>query len=170
MWKIPGVGALLATLGVEIDDGTVTLPFDLGPGASFEVAGVAWATVELERAEAELGPRLGTTFEAGPRDGLLGASVRRSTAAGPRILLVEPDTEGRLSGALARHGEGPVALYLRLEPGASTGPLPAGISTRAGSGPLGPERIVLAGSPWGPFIILVGVPPPDGPDRVPSGP
>ncbi|HLY13657.1 MAG TPA: hypothetical protein VKR24_04860, partial [Candidatus Limnocylindrales bacterium] len=89
--------------------------------------------------------------------------------AEPPILIEEPDTEGRLSGALAKHGEGPIALYLRVT---DLSALPGTLSIRAGSGPLGPARLVLNGPPWGPFLILIG---PAGPatgnaDRVPSQP
>jgi len=81
------------------------------------------------------------------------------------LLILEPDTEGRLSGALAKHGEGPIALYLRL---ARLQALPGTLSIRAGNGPLGPARLVISGDPWGPFLILVEGAPPDAADRVPS--
>jgi hypothetical protein len=167
-WKDPGLRGLFDALGVEIAGGIVKAPFELGPDAGpVHLAAIGWATVDLDRAETDLGAELGTTFEPSPRDALLGASVRRSTRNEPRILLLEPDTEGRLSGALAKHGEGPIALYLsvpRLEA------LPATLSIRAGNGPLGPARLVLAGQPWGPFLILVEGPSPEDSDRVPSEP
>ena len=167
-WTDPGLQTLLEALGVEIVDGTVRLPFELGPGAGpIHVAAIGWATVELDRAAASLGAELGTTFEPAARDALLGASVRRSAREKPRILLLEPDTEARLSGALAKHGEGPIALYVsvpRLEALSTT------LSIRAGHGPLGPARLVLAGQPWGPFLILVERPSRHFADRVPSEP
>ena len=170
-WTSPGFRELLAALGLSIVDSERRAVFEPSPGSPVgaEVAAVGWATVELDRAEAELGSRLATTFEEAPRDALLGATVRRSLGAEPLILLLEPDTEGRLSGGLARHGEGPIAVYLRLDAGASTALL-AGLKTRAGTGPFGPERVVLSGSPWGPFLLFVENSPPDEPDRVPSGP
>lgn len=167
-WTDPSLQALLDALGVEIVDGTARLPFELGPGAGpIHGAAIGWATVELDRAAASLGAELGTTFEPASRDALLGASVRRSTAKEPLILIEEPDTEGRLSGALARRGEGPVALYLRIR---SLERLPGQLSIRAGSGPLGPARLVLAGQPWGPFLILVEGLSKQVADRVPSEP
>ena len=170
---LPGLGTLLESLGVSIVDDLVTPPFEAGPSAgSITVAAIGWATVELDRAEVDLGAELVTTFEAASRDALLGATVRRSTATDPEILIEEPDTEGRLSGALAKYGEGPIALYLRVP---LLDQLPGTLSIRAGNGPLGPARLVLNGPPWGPFLILVGPPGPPGPppqdaDRVPSRP
>ena len=167
---IPGFQALSDALGVTTVDGLLTVPFDLGPNAgSIHLAAVGWATVELDRAEADLGAELATTFETASRDALLGAKVRRSAGTEPLVLIEEPDTEGRLSGSLAKHGEGPFALYLRVP---SLDPLPGTLSIRAGNGPLGPARLVLNGPPWGPFMILVGPPeslPPNA-DRVPSEP
>jgi hypothetical protein len=167
----PSVQALLDALGVSIVDGMVKVPFELGPGARVEVAAVGWATVELDRAEASLGAELATNFEPTTRDALLGAMVRRSmggsTGAVPLILIEEPDTEGRLSGALAKHGEGPVALYLRVP---SLEQLPGTLSIRAGNGPFGPARLVLGGAPWGPFVILVADQSPASANRVPSEP
>jgi hypothetical protein len=166
-WTDPSLRALLDALGVSMVDGTVQVPFELEQGARAEVAAIGWATVELDRAAASLGTKLQTTFEPTSRDALLGASVRRSTGKEPLILIEEPDTEGRLSGALARHGEGPVALYLRVP---SLEQLPGQLSIRAGSGPLGPARLVLAGQPWGPFLILVEGLSKQVADRVPSEP
>jgi hypothetical protein len=165
---LPGLQALLDALRVSIVDDTVNVPLDLGldPGR-IHVAGIGWATVELDRAAAELGAELDTTFEPAARDALLGAAVRSSTGKQPRFVLLEPDTEGRLSGALARHAEGPVALYLRVP---SLEQLPGTLALRAGRGPLGPARLVLAGDPWGPFLIFVETAPPAAPDRVPSEP
>ncbi len=171
-WTSPGFRDLLAALGISIVDGARRAAIERSPGrrVEAEVAAVGWATVDLDRAEAELGAAFATTFEAAPRDALLGATVRRSARTEPTVLLLEPDTEGRLSGALARYGEGPVALYLRLAAGATIPAPPAGFVTRAGSGPLGPARVVLSGSPWGPFLLFVESAPPDEPDRVPSEP
>lgn len=165
---IPGFGTLLDALGVAIVAGRVTIPFDPGSDArDVELVAVGWATVELDRAAADLGAEHDTTFEPTSRDALLGASVRRSMGKEPLILIEEPDTEGRLSGALAKHGEGPTALYLRVP---RLEALPGTLSIRAGNGPLGPARLVLQGAPWGPFLILVEEPSKQDADRVPSEP
>jgi hypothetical protein len=80
---------------------------------------VGWATVELDRAERELGAALGVDLRpvVGLREAALGASQRVATEAGLgfRLVLLEPDTEGPLAGLLARHGEGVVAAYVDLE-------------------------------------------------------
>lgn len=166
-WTIPGLHPLVDALGVSIVGSSVKVPFDLGPAnESVTLAAVGWATVELDRVAAVLGEEFGTTFVEAARDALLGASVRRSTREQPQILILEPDAEGRLAGALAKHGEGPVALYLRV---VKLEALPGQLSIRAGSGPLGPARLILGGPPWGPFIILVGQRAPAHADRVPSG-
>jgi hypothetical protein len=148
-----------------------------GP-ASVEVVAVGVATVELDRAEREYGGN----WVSAPDDRLLGASARCVTTGtgggtSPTLVLLEPNTEGRLAGALARHGEGPVALYLRVPP---TGPSAtsahkgahegAHIGLRKGGGPLGPQLLVLGGPPAGPFLLLVGDPSPASADRVPSEP
>ena len=149
-WADPRLRGLLEALGLEA-------------GRS-DIAAIGWATVDLERAESELG---GEWLPA-PPDRLLGASVRRATANEPQILLLEPETEGRLARALARHGEGPIALYLRGASEAANEPP----KTRLGSGPFGPERLVLDGSPAGPFLILLDAADPGrgDTDRVPSEP
>ena len=139
----------------------------LGPGDHPEVVAIGWATVDLERTAGELGGR----WQAAPADRLLGgrAWIREAPAdpadpadpaEGPfRIILLEPSTEGRLAAALARRGEGPVAVYRRPATG------PADGRTRAGEGPLGPQLLELDGLVAGPFrLSLVKA------DRVPSEP
>ena len=86
----------------------------------FVLIGVGWATVELDRAEAELAEWL-----AGGAGGP-GRRRRRPASSAPgrgcrvadglpgeQIVLLEPTTEGRLAASLVRDGEGPCALYLR---------------------------------------------------------
>lgn len=77
---------------------------------------VGWATVELDRAAVELAPllRAGSTFRQAPSSAILGARCLVGDARGPGaplIVLLEPSTEGRLTGALARYGEGWVATW-----------------------------------------------------------
>jgi hypothetical protein len=74
------------------------------------VLGWAWATVDLERALGDTGSygeRRWTTID----DELLGARGLRLSDTEPAIILLEPSTEGRLAGWLARHGEGEAAVY-----------------------------------------------------------
>jgi hypothetical protein len=185
-WQGGQLAATLEALGIALKDGVVELPSariecervdrpEGGPrlavdglpanprpkvseAAAIDVAAVGWGTVELDRAARELGG----DWAAAPADRLLGASVRRSVNRRPEILLLEPDTEGRLAGALARYGEGPVALYLRVP---DLDQIANGLATRPGHGPLGRQRLFLDGPPAGPFVLLVGG---QGPNDVPG--
>jgi hypothetical protein len=120
------------------------------------LAGIGWATVEAERARRELdalfgldsgseagpqaGPTDGSSWEEQPRDAALGARVwlRRSPVLdeGPWLVVLEPDTEGRLAATLARHDEGLAVIYL------GTGPYRAG-------------RLRSARQPWGPHVVAL---------------
>jgi len=129
-------------------------------GARFLALG--WATVDADRVAARWP---GSRWTAAPRDSLLGARAR---LGGPgAIVLLEPDTEGRLAAALARHGEGPAALYLELADatgaGASTRLAGLGVRISFGSGPFGPGIAVMSRPAWSPALILV-------PAGVPGGP
>lgn len=117
--------------------------------------GRGWATVELERAAGELADLLrpGMSFEEAPRSALLGARCLRGRArpdgdpAADWIVLLEPDTEGRLAAFLARSGEGWAATW--------SGP-PAGWAERPGtSGPLGEERLSGRIGVAGPYPLLL---------------
>ena len=122
-----------------------------------------WATIELDRAEVEVAALLadlGTpTIEAAPDERVLGARCRLLRfAPGRDMLLLEPSTEGRLAAALARHGEGSVVLYLLVDQGAAERARRAGFTLGAvGPGPLGKERLVIAGPKTGPFLVLAGL-------------
>lgn len=114
----------------------IALPDDVSGAVA-----VGWATVELDRAARELAHLLvpGSTFGPTTRSATLGARCRvgrgpRTAAgvSGPMIVLLEPDTEGRLARALARSGEGWVATWV-----ASTDPGPDGRP-----GPFGAERLL----------------------------
>jgi hypothetical protein len=124
-------------------------------------ATTGWATIELDRAERELtgGPtgRAVRSRRDAPADALLGARCRIVSVADAReIVLLEPSTEGLLAAALARHGEGSLALYLSVGEGSAAGARRAGVAlSRLAVGPLGQERRVLVGPRDGPFILLV---------------
>jgi len=126
-------------------------PRDQGSGTRLLAVGVA--TVDLGRAAAAFPP----PAPALPDDTLLGA---HATATGePRVLLLEPTTEGRLAATLARHGEGPAALYLEVGPRALAAIrdrlLALGERARAGNGPFGPQVLASTRHPWGPHLLLV---------------
>jgi hypothetical protein len=127
-------------------------------------ATIGWATVEMERAEREMQKRMpGARFTSAPGDSLLGARVRLlALDADPasRIVLLEPSTEGRLAGSLARFGEGPVALYLHLgfrdlDPIRSAAARAEIRLSTPGDGPFGRSVLLVHGPAWGPHLLLV---------------
>jgi hypothetical protein len=128
------------------------------------LAGLGWATVELDRAARELGAALDL-----PADRFLPANPSSSLGArclvsldalepGLAVVLLEPSTEGRLAASLARHGEGPAAVWLEV------GDLAAAVTAlRRASvassverpGPIGVERLLLEGPINGPHRLVV---------------
>lgn len=147
----------------------------LGPAPGMAIG---WATVDLERAAAEqagdasaaTSATAATTAKAtaapaatapAPDDLLLGARCRLLTpsAGGMEVVLLEPSTEGRLAASLARFGEGPVVLYLRI-PTRSLARLrvvaPAsGVHcSRPAPGPFGSSVLLLDGPPSGPHLVV----------------
>jgi hypothetical protein len=138
------------------------------PAEAHEALAVGWATVDLERAVVELSHLLApdATFGSAPASVILGARCLVGPAAvgsGLRIVLLEPDTEGRLAATLARAGEGWAATWARdgttaTDARSKTGPR----LSVARPGPLGDERLRLGGPPAGPhrlFIEAVPSPP-----------
>jgi hypothetical protein len=119
-------------------------PSTWAPSAPPRLLAVGWATVDVERAAFDAGL---PTAEL-PADRQLGARVAR-LGEGP-IVLLEPNTEGRVAAALARHGEGPVALYVAADGLA----IPAAPWPGA-AGPFGPSTLLEPGRLWGPFLIAV---------------
>ncbi len=153
-------------------------PTGEGGPADTATAGVArlfalgWATVDLDRASAAWpGLRWGQV----PRDALVGAhgllgepapvgEVVPAWRPGSRLLLLEPDTEGRIAAALARHGEGPAALYVALPAAAIAGArrrlAALGVRPVRGAGPFGPEMAPAGPPASGPTLILLRLPGP----------
>lgn len=122
----------------------------LAPDEVARVVAVGWATVELERAAGEFGGSGG--FHAAGGSTVLGAAcrVRPGGPAVPALVLVEPDTEGRLAASLARHGESWSAVWLAPGPGDASARLSA-----PQPGPFGPERLRLDGPRTGPHRLVV---------------
>ncbi len=127
----------------------------LSPGIAGTPVALGWATVELDRAVAELSRALGIPamrFAAAADSVHLGARSLVAHAALSRdrsLVVLEPSTEGRLAATLARHDEGPVAVWM-IVPDMGT------VRTSSErSGPLGLERLVLGGALHGPQRLLV---------------
>ena len=123
--------------------------------AALPIAAIGWATVEHERAMGQLDEALagapgapGATgvdaerWRPMPRDAALGASAQvRGLGAGiPALVVLEPDSEGRLAASLARFGEGVAVVYL---------------GTLAAGG-FGGGRLVRGGPAWGPHVVVLG--------------
>ncbi|HEX2884458.1 MAG TPA: hypothetical protein VHQ42_07775 [Candidatus Limnocylindria bacterium] len=70
------------------------------------------ATLDLERAIADLAPALGEAWHEAGTDEVLGARCRRLDLGRSDLILAEPAGEGYLAACLARFGEGPVAVAL----------------------------------------------------------
>lgn len=144
------------------------------PAASDALAlvAIAWGTVELDRAEADLAawlepPRSMGDVGAGADldDPLLGAVVRVRLAPalpGGCLALAEPTTEGRLAASLARDAEGPCGLYLAPATGlagwTSDARARGVMVSRASAGPLGRSALVLGGPVSGPHVVVVDAP------------
>ncbi|MFI5255179.1 MAG: hypothetical protein ACHQ15_06965, partial [Candidatus Limnocylindrales bacterium] len=109
------------------------------------IVAVGWATVERERSAHELAPLV---FDPAPDDAALGAFAWRAPlTSSVAVVLLEPSTEGPLAAALARHGEGPVALWVE-------GPPPGPAARTAGPFALGGQAtLVRPARPWGPFLL-----------------
>ena len=130
------------------------------PNGIADVLAVGWATVDRERFTG--GARSGP-LQALPDDPHLGAFVIRQGAGRPYVLVLEPETEGRLAASLVRFGEGPAAGYLRCGPGGRAAFVDD--ARRRGtavsvirSGPLGPSVVLLGGPAWGPHVLVVDAP------------
>jgi hypothetical protein len=149
-------------------------PDDEAPDARrpLRLAGTGWATVELDRAEDELGMWLGGgAGEPGagaPEDRAdphLGARARVRPAGGlpgDAFVLLEPNSEARLAASLARDSEGPCALYLRPAAGLTdwlTAARARGVRTSARrGGPLGTAVLLVGGPAAGPHLLVVDAP------------
>jgi hypothetical protein len=117
---------------------------------------IGWATVELDRAARELGAVLGIDFASAAPSVHLGAACRRSSSSveGVVVVLLEPDTEGRLAATLVRHDEGWAAAWLAAEPSRRGRTGPSHLSA-ARPGPFGRERLVLGAPITGPHHLWV---------------
>ncbi|MFI5262693.1 MAG: hypothetical protein ACHQZR_09095, partial [Candidatus Limnocylindrales bacterium] len=148
-WEGAPLHAVLARYADRL--GQVSLP---------GVAALALATVDVERAAADVGRAdpdgdiSAAAFRPAPRDELLGARGIATTLSSARtLLLLEPDTEGPLAAFLARHGEGLAALYV-IDGAVARRPVAA--RGRAGRTALGRSGRLVGGlQPGDPLIVLI---------------
>jgi hypothetical protein len=73
---------------------------------------VVLATLDSERAQADLEPALGGPWHDAGTDELLGARCTSRSLGRSTIVLAEPANEGYLAACLAQFGEGPMAVAL----------------------------------------------------------
>ncbi len=103
--------------------------------------GLVLATVDADRAKADLAPALSGAWHDTGEDGFLGARCSRMTLNRSMLVLAEPITEGYAAACLARFGEGPIAVALdgttSAGRAAQTNPVSDGPATyvRIGPGP-----------------------------------
>jgi hypothetical protein len=74
--------------------------------------GLVLATLDAERAAADLEPALGSPWYDAGVDDQLGARCRGRVLGRSHIILAEPATEGYVAACLAKFGEGPIAVVL----------------------------------------------------------
>jgi hypothetical protein len=145
------------------DDGAVPPPTSAGP---LRLVAVAWACVDEGRARTLAGE------DAVPfSEPVLGADGFR-TDTDPALVACYAVTEARLAAALARGGEGPVALYLAVGDTAVTEveqrlASASVVTIRDRGGPFGPAVLVRPDRSWGPFLVFVA--PPDAPAAPSAG-
>jgi len=154
-----------AAAGYRSDEERLALPDEPGRPATDHdsvrgspiLLGVGWATVDLDRAAAQLGAPPGRIAD----DRLLGARCM-VVPGSPALLLLEPATEGRIAASLARWGEGPAVLYVGFAGSGATGlsmHLEA-VRGRVGRlsapalGPFGSAVAIAGGPPWGPHLVF----------------
>jgi hypothetical protein len=105
---------------------------------------VGWGTVDLDRSATEV-PEV--RFGEPGEEPMLGARALRTKLGSIDLLLLEPSTEGRLAGWLARNGEGVAAFYLE---GVKASDVPARATV------LGrPGRLEVGQDPADPFLIVL---------------
>ena len=124
--------------------------------SSVTLAAVIWATVDLERAEAELALWLEPLANPAPLvdEPHLGARGRVRTTTGlpgGRLVLLEPITEGAIAASLARDSEGPCGLYVLSAPMPQVSDGPA----RRHDGPIGASVRLRTAVRAGPHLLLL---------------
>jgi hypothetical protein len=110
--------------------------------------GLVLATLDAERAAADLAPALGDAWIDAGEDAVLGARCRRQPLGRGVLVLAEPSTEGYAAACLARFGEGPIALALD-----GTSPIGTQVTTNPVDG--GPGAWVRLGPRTAPYLLFL---------------
>lgn len=110
--------------------------------------GLVLATVDTERAQADLEPVVGTDWHEVADDLILGARCHRLTLGWSELVLAEPTTEGYAAGCLVRFGEGPIAVAL-------DGTSATGRAARTNPVTDGPATYVRIGRETSPMLIFI---------------
>ena len=110
--------------------------------------GLVLATVDAERAHADLAPALGNAWHAVGDDEILGARCWRMTLGRSELVLAEPNAEGYTAACLARFGEGPIAVAL-------DGTTASGRAARTNPVGSGPATYVRIGPGTSPTLIFL---------------
>ena len=110
--------------------------------------GVVVATLDLDRAAADLAPAFGDDWHDAGVDEVLGARCRRMQLGRSELVLAEASTEGYVAACLARFGEGPVAMALD-----GTTAVGRAVTTNPVSG--GPATYVRIGPGAAPTLIFL---------------
>ena len=110
--------------------------------------GLVLATVDAERAAADLEPVLGSDWHAVPDDPLLAARCYRIALGHGFVVLAEPMAEGYTAACLARFGEGPIGVAL-------DGVAATGRAARDNPVTLGAATYVRIGERTAPLLIFL---------------
>lgn len=104
--------------------------------------GLVLATVDAERAAADLEPAIGSRWVDAGDDDVLDARCRRMTLERSELVLAEPKGEGFTAACLAHFGEGPIAVALdgttAFGRAVTTNPITGTAATYVRAGPAGP--------------------------------
>jgi hypothetical protein len=110
--------------------------------------GLVLATLDAERAAAELEPVMGKDWHAVADDPLLAARCYRIALGHGFMVLAEPMAEGYTAACLARFGEGPIGVAL-------DGSAATGRQVRSNPVTLGPATYVRIGERTAPLLIFL---------------
>ncbi len=110
--------------------------------------GLILATLDRDRAAADLEPAIGADWREAGTDAVLGARCRRMPLGRAVLVLAEPASEGYVAACLAQFGEGPVAVAL-------DGTTAAGRTVTSNPVTDGPATWVHLGAKAAPYLLFL---------------